>query len=209
MISLWKPTHLLVRTRTNLQQRKIDFYLHCQQKDPVPLLKGSTNIQCFYQDAIGTILMIHVKSLANKIAKMSCSANSDLASAFYKRRQEINQSLVIYQKYIKSFFILHIHNFENIDNILWYFNFWYWFFRCTLCLLITLDLNVEFSRLGRQGSLVQVIKVGMEQGLLCWDPLGGIIDEHLLQETQPCWLNLLHAVLQSQGLPVREGCLMN
>lgn len=103
MISLWKPTHLLVRTRTNLQQRKIDFYLHCQQKDPVPLLKGSTNIQCFYQDAIGTILMIHVKSLANKIAKMSCSANSDLASAFFKRRQEINQSLVIYQKYIKSF----------------------------------------------------------------------------------------------------------
>ena len=47
--------------------------------------------------------MIHVKSLANKIAKMSCSANPNLAGAFYKRRQEINQSLVIYQIYIKSF----------------------------------------------------------------------------------------------------------
>ena len=35
------------------------------------------------------------------------------------------------------------------------------------CFEITSDLDVELSRLGRQGSLVQVVKVGVEQGLLC------------------------------------------
>ena len=73
--------------------------------------------------------------------------------------------------------------------------------------LFTSDLDVELSRLGRQGSLVQVIKVRVKQGLLGGDPLGRVVDEHLLQEIQARWLNLLHAVLQGHGLPVGEGLL--
>ena len=72
---------------------------------------------------------------------------------------------------------------------------------------MTSDLDVELPWLGRQSGLVQIIKVGMEQGLLCRDPLGGVIDEHLIQEIQSRRVDLLHAVLQSQGLPVGEGCL--
>ena len=85
----------------------------------------------FIKNAVGTILMIHVKALPTKLLK---SPVLPILTQPYNRRQEINQSLVIYQIYIKSFlfFTVHAHNFESNYNILWYFNLEYWFLECTL-----------------------------------------------------------------------------
>lgn len=73
---------------------------------------------------------------------------------------------------------------------------------CLKCVLNVFDLVL--SGLGGEGILVEVIKVGVEQGLLRRDPLGGVIDKHGLQQVQTSRVNFLHAVLQTHRLPVWE-----
>ena len=65
-------------------------------------------------------------------------------------------------------------------------------------------LDLVLSRLGGQGGLIKVIKVGVEDRLLSGDPLGRIVDEHLLQEVVAEGINLLHAILQSHRRPIGE-----
>ena len=62
--------------------------------------------------------------------------------------------------------------------------------------------DLELSGLGGEGVLVEVIKVGMEQGLLRRDPLGGVVDKHRLQQVLTNCIKFLHAVLETHRRPI-------
>ena len=62
--------------------------------------------------------------------------------------------------------------------------------------------DLILAGLGRKGVLVEVVKVGVEQGLLGRDPLSGVIDQHRHQQVQASRVNFLHAVLQTHRRPV-------
>ncbi len=66
-------------------------------------------------------------------------------------------------------------------------------------------LNVELSRFGGKVGLVEIVEVGMLEGLFGRDPLGRIVNEHPVQEIEPIAVQAIADVsVQALGIPNRE-----